>query len=65
MQYFSSYKIFKILRHWKIISKIYKKIIIKKDPGLIHMVINLRPGTYMHDKREIPSIVNEKIVLKC
>ena len=53
--------------HLKIISKIYKKIM-KKDPGLnSHMVINLWRGTYMQDKREIPSesIVNEKIVLNC
>ena len=30
-----------------------------------HKVIYLWPSTYMQDKREIPSIVNEKIEIKC
>ena len=49
---------------FKIILKIHKNII-KKDPGLIHKGIYLWPSTYMQDKREIPVIVNEKIVIKC
>ena len=48
----------------KIILKIHKKII-KKDPGQIHKGIYLWPSTYVEDRREIPRIVNEKIVMKC
>ena len=39
--------------------------IIKKDPRLILTQGNyLWPSTYTQDKREIPEIVNEKIVIK-
>ena len=48
----------------KMILKIHKKII-KKDPGLIHKGIYLRPSTYVQHMREIPPIVNDKIVMKC
>ena len=49
----------------KIISKIHKQIV-KKHPYLIlTQEIHLWPSTYMQDKREIPVIVNEKIVIKC
>ena len=48
----------------KIILKIHKKT--KKDPDLILTQGNLlRPSTYVQDKREIPAIGNEKIVIKC
>ena len=43
-----------------------KKKKIKKDPALIvHKGIYLWPSTYMQDIREIPEIVNEKMVIKC
>ena len=47
-------------------SKIHKKVI-KKDPGntLSHKGIYLSSSTYMQDEREIPAIVNEKIVIEC
>ena len=48
----------------KIILKIHKKII-KKDPDLINKGIYLWPSTYVQDMREIPTIVNEKTVIKC
>ena len=52
----------------KIIFKIHKKVI-KKDPGLI-LTQRIKESTcgfntYMQNKREIPAIVNEKIVIKC
>ena len=47
----------------KIILKIHEKIILK-DPALILTQGNLLwPSTYLSNKREIPEIVNEKIVI--
>ena len=44
-------------------SKIHQKIV-KKEPGLILPQGNLLVA-YVQDMREIPAIVNEKIVIKC
>ena len=52
----------------KLILKIHKKIIKKLrmiQAWYSHKGIYLWPSTYMQDMREIPAIVNEKIVTKC
>ena len=49
----------------KIFLKFIKKYLRKIQVLYSHKGIFLWPSTYMQDKREIPSIVHEKIVIKC
>ena len=52
--------------HQTLLKKIHKKIL-KKDPGLILTQRNLLVAQYMYeskDKREIPAIVNEQVVVE-
>ena len=49
----------------KIIKKFIKKKLRQIQVSYSHKRIYLWSSTYMQDMREIPSIVTEKIVIKC